>query len=300
MQVLQYAVRPSRPPNTPRIRGLYVFGPKDPPIISKVRRHVNHYPAGIAPLDTMPSFGVMSSQGAQIGAQWNQKSEDALSKALLEEEEKWYRKSGKIILKPPIADWAMTMQMCRGLISFDAVLCSGPRHEINAAPADISQDLRPWYRQPEAHLPPSVATFALDGCRDCHRAPEGLSIYGQSPIDTLPLLAPLPLHTSTIKAATKPSSAWDGKEARLLARCEDCVRNRYCENCQNFWCEDCFAGNYGRAKLLASRPENVLALPEDDRAVVRETEFKVHMSLCIEDCLVGEMMSGAGSNGMWG
>jgi hypothetical protein len=28
-------------------------------------------------------------------------------------------------------------------------------------------------------------------------------------------------------------------------------------------------------------------------------EIKVHMGLCVETCLVREMMSGAGSAGMW-
>jgi hypothetical protein len=31
-----------------------------------------------------------------------------------------------------------------------------------------------------------------------------------------------------------------------------------------------------------------------------EKNVKVHIDLCVEDCLVAEMMPGAGSNGMWG
>jgi hypothetical protein len=31
-----------------------------------------------------------------------------------------------------------------------------------------------------------------------------------------------------------------------------------------------------------------------------ESAVKVYSKLCVEHCLVSEMMSGAGSNGMWG
>jgi hypothetical protein len=34
--------------------------------------------------------------------------------------------------------------------------------------------------------------------------------------------------------------------------------------------------------------------------VISKETIKVHMGLCLEHCLVGEMMAGAGSHGMWG
>jgi len=37
-----------------------------------------------------------------------------------------------------------------------------------------------------------------------------------------------------------------------------------------------------------------------DTQVPKSESIKVHMGLCIENCLVGEMMSGAGSFGMLG
>jgi len=37
-----------------------------------------------------------------------------------------------------------------------------------------------------------------------------------------------------------------------------------------------------------------------DTRVPEPESIKVHMGLCIENCLVGEMMSGAGSLGMGG
>jgi hypothetical protein len=33
--------------------------------------------------------------------------------------------------------------------------------------------------------------------------------------------------------------------------------------------------------------------------VNQEENVKVHMDLCVDNCLVGDMMAGAGSNGMW-
>jgi len=32
----------------------------------------------------------------------------------------------------------------------------------------------------------------------------------------------------------------------------------------------------------------------------KKEDIKVHMGLCVDNCLVGEMMAGAGSIGMWG
>lgn len=61
-QYLRYAVRPSRPAGTPRLKGIYMFSPRDP------------VPSPPSTTTKMPSKftpkGVMSSQGAQIGAQW--------------------------------------------------------------------------------------------------------------------------------------------------------------------------------------------------------------------------------------
>lgn len=295
MQLLEYAVRPSRPANTPRLKGLYIFGPKDAPTARKVQRKVHSYPPGIAPLDTGPlPRGVLSSQGAQIGVQWNQKSEEELSRALVPDGDNWYVNRGKIIAKQPGTGWADTMMACKGLIFFDAVLCNGPRH----SPLILARE----HPLNEAYLPPSIATFAVRGCNTCHGAPEGWSAHGTAPPEALPLLAPVSFHCTTIKAATRPSYREDGTPPSLIARCQACLQNRYCQSCQKFWCEDCYDIS---GRLTSHYPEKISSKAPNPGESAQQggagkSTIKVHMGLCVEDCLVGEMMAGAGSNGMWG
>ncbi|KAF4624775.1 hypothetical protein G7Y89_g13395 [Cudoniella acicularis] len=238
-QALLYVIRPSRAPNTPKLEALYIFGPKDVAPVSRFERHLNRYPAGIAPIDTIPSYGgVTYSPGAQIGAKWNQKSGDTLADEIKKNGDKWYQRSGKVIAKPPSEEWAETIRACEGIISFDAVLCHGPRH-THPISADKLQKSTPWYKQREAHLPPRIATCALRSCCKCKTSPEGSSMFGRSPIEHFPLLAPPPLHSSTGKAAKTPS-AEDTPDKKLLVRCLECLWNRYCESCHKWWCEDCY------------------------------------------------------------
>jgi hypothetical protein len=161
-------------------------------------------------------------------------------------------------------------------------------------------DQRPWYLRPVAHLPPTVAMIALQGCSSCHSAPEGIVDYGVMPPQDLPLLAPPPFYSSTIKAATRANKTINGKKARLLHRCRDCLRGRYCESCHKWWCEDCYelvVGNEGMKPPYAVISGFSDAGRSDGPG---PSNFKVYMGLCVEDCLVGEMMFSAGSNGMWG
>ncbi|KAG8169562.1 hypothetical protein KVR01_000307 [Diaporthe batatas] len=60
---LQMAARPSRPEGMPRLRGLYIFGPKDPPCLT---------------VDT----AAIGNGGNATAAGWNQRSHQALSDAL--------------------------------------------------------------------------------------------------------------------------------------------------------------------------------------------------------------------------
>jgi len=50
------------------------------------------------------------------------------------------------------------------------------------------------------------------------------------------LVAPAPLHSSTLRAACK---APDGKPVPDCLRCEACARDRFCEGCGKWWCEGC-------------------------------------------------------------
>ena len=301
-QALYYAVRPSRLANTPKLQGLYIFGPKDAPPVSRFRRHVNRYPPGIAPIDTIPSYGVMSSQGAQNGAQWNQESETTLGKEMTRDGDKWYQASGKVIPKPPSLEWANVMLACRGIISFDAVLCESSRHStFEMLPADATNATM----NPSApYLSARIASYAVQGCNNCHTAPEGFRRFGVSSMEQFPLLAPPPICSSTIKSAKSPFifSKEFTKERKLLVRCLDCLQDRYCETCHKWWCEECYPVPSG-AFIVPTAPQPWETLGGSSGSLhkaVEKSNTKVHMGLCVEDCLVREMMSGAGSNGMWG
>lgn len=128
------------------------------------------------------------------------------------------------------------MMVCEGIIHFDAVLCRGPRHSLTSSQEGAGPPLRP-----------SVATVALgpEGCGICKTSPEGHAVFGQSPSHQLPLLAPPPFISPTIRAAQIPSSDFEGDVPMMIARCVECVRNRWCERCHKWWCESCFEPNTG-------------------------------------------------------
>jgi hypothetical protein len=111
-RVLRYATRPTRAEGTPKLRALYFFGSKDTtrPVIWEQRD----------PPST--SLGVMESEGAQIGAEWNRKSSFALGISIRDDETRWYGSTGRV-MKRPLSDWPETLQACKGLIHLDAVLC---------------------------------------------------------------------------------------------------------------------------------------------------------------------------------
>jgi hypothetical protein len=298
MQALEYSVRLTRPNNMPRLQGLYIFSKRDSPETSRPERHVISAKSAPSIQVAPPLGGVTSSQGAQLGAQFNQRSRDALSASLQGDDDELYGKLGVLFPKPPLNGWARTMEACRGLISFDGILCSGPRHNWMSASTKRDLDQRPWYLRPLAHLPPAVAVIALQGCSSCHSAPEGIVNYGVTPSQDLPLLTPPPFHSSTIKAATRSNKTINGKKARLLQRCRDCLTGRYCESCHKWWCEDCYeliVGNEGM-KSLHAVISGVLVAGHSEGP--DSNNFKVYMGLCVEDCLLDEMMSGAGSSSM--
>jgi hypothetical protein len=300
MQALEYSVRPTRPAGVPRLQGLYIFGKRDTAESSHSERYATSSESTPS-VQVVPSLGgVLASQGAQLGARFNQRSRDALSASLQGDDDELYGELGVLFSESPLTGWARTMEICKGLISFDGILCSGPRHNWMSASTKGVFDQRPWYLKPDAHLPAAVAVIALRGCNSCHSAPEGIVNYGVTPPADLPLLAPPPFHSSTIKAATRSNKTINGKKARLLQRCRECLRGRYCESCHKWWCEDCYelvVGNEGMKP-----PHAVISgfqhVGHSDGP--GPNNFKVYMGLCVEDCLVGEIMSGAGSNGMWG
>jgi hypothetical protein len=292
-QALIYALRPPRPPHKPTIQGIYVFGAKDAP--QSPQRLVSRHPSGVEPSGTAFSRGgVMYSHGAQIGAYWNLKSTDALAEQIVRGGDKWYQKSGKVIAKPPSNYWANILQTCEGIISFDAVLCNGPRHSPGTPDEHQNADSLPWYYRSDHHLPPRVATYAVGGCASCGTSPEGYSKFGVSPMKNFPLLAPPPLHSSTTKAAKTP---FEESDSKLMVRCRDCLLGRYCESCFKWWCEDCYQIPH---VIHGAPPTPPWEAVGGNISAHSEKQIKVHIGLCVEDCLIAEMMTGAGSNGMWG
>lgn len=287
-KILRYITRPTRAEGTPKLKALYYFGPKDSvrPVLWQQRDPPS------APL------GVMDSEGAQIGAEWNHRSSVALGTCISDDETKWYSSTGRV-MKRPLSDWPETLQTCKGLINFDAVLCRGPKHDITKV--DSSEFLQP-----------AVATVALGGkgCEICGSCPEGPAVFGQSPDYTLPLISPPPSHSSTVRAA-QYTQTHESRHPPLFLRCEDCLRGRWCERCNRWWCEDCYREPVHRVQRTELQQVELQEQIRNDGldSVTRGerhlngglgTAVKVYSNFCVEHCLVSEMMSGAGSNGMWG
>jgi hypothetical protein len=280
-QLLRYIVRPTRAEGTPRLKALYVFGSRSARLLPEPVQH---------PEDAL---GVMSSPGAQIGAEYSQRSVEPTKLRFAGDEDLWYGSSGKV-MKRPLSEWPETLQVCKGLIQFDATLCRGPRHDITKVD---SKDF----------LQSTIATVALgsSGCETCLSCPEGPAPFGEHKNTAFPLLGPAPLHSSTVRAAIRPTPDANGKYPPLILRCEDCLRDRWCEQCNRFWCEDCYTIPTSRNLSIATF--DGLLSPSTSTNTTSSTgsqppgqTTKVFSRLCVENCLVSEMMSGAGSNGMWG
>ncbi|KAK8030244.1 hypothetical protein PG993_011535 [Apiospora rasikravindrae] len=273
MQSLKYVCRPSRPENTPRLKGVYLFSKRDAP--------------------TLPTkASSQATPAANVGANWNHKSAHALKEAIHKDEgDDWYHKKGRIISKPVGAGWAETILDCRGSILFDAVLCTGPRHRnspaFGRAPITSDAATHPW----------SVATYSVGGCASCGTAPEGFTTYGESLTEELPLLTPLATNSSNVRAATRPQKgATTGSKAspkqQFVPRCEDCIRERYCFACDQWWCESCYQVP-GKEELMGVQ---VVALDDETNglaaheaaALLEQPQVKVRAGYCV-DCNLREL-----------
>ncbi|GAB7355554.1 hypothetical protein MBLNU459_g6030t2 [Dothideomycetes sp. NU459] len=289
-QVLLYLVRPSRAEGTPKLKALYYFGSKDasPMPVPDSPRSYRAQPL---------SMGILSSEGAQIGAQWNARSDTALSSSLSQPKEKWYRQAGKI-MRAPSSDWAETMQACKGIIAFDSVLCPGPRHD-------------PIQTTGDRFLRPAIANIALGsrGCETCDSAPEQPAVFGRDDDSRFPLLSPPPLHSSIVRAAQRPTmSTPDAPPPPLILRCEECLRGRWCERCNKWWCEVCYEEPVSRDNLRTELQQLELRnqLQENGWASAsgqfgtgtNGPPVKVYSKLCVESCLMSEILPVA--DGMWG
>ena len=289
-QVLKYAVRPSRPAGTPKLKGLYVFGPMEPALTERAREESNGRKRSPTRYPDSDPNGAIDAVGAQLSAEWNRKSQQAMQLQLAQTHDRWWRPSGRMFRKTPASEWAETLQACEGIIAFDAVLCRGPKHD--------PPKQTPNNEQTHNYLPPAVATIALGSarCVKCGSCPEGWTTFEYSPSHHLPLLAPPPLHSSTVKAAQKPLvSSNDGETLGMVARCADCLRGRWCERCQwKWWCENCYTPATRTQLQQQEFAQQAIGIageswtPENHQ----EQEIKVHVGLCVDTCLVGELMSG--------
>jgi hypothetical protein len=298
-QVLRYAVRPGRPDGSPKLRGLYTFGLRDLPQAPRSNRAPPSRTAPQAPA------GVLGSEGAQIGSEWNWRSSATLYDSLpSDDQQRWYDRSGRVLIGTTSA-WADTLSDCEGIIAFDAVLCRGPRHDITTT---TSKDF----------LKPAIAGVALGqlGCETCGSCPEGPAVFGRTDEKTLPLLAPPPLHASTVRAAHRPETM-TSEFPPLIVRCEDCLRGRWCERCNRSWCETCYQEPVSRTAAPQATHTSIAPAPTTNLpsqvhaqsvewagssasgpAVQQGPPIKVYTKLCVEHCLVGEMMMSA--DGYWG
>lgn len=181
----------------PRLKGLYIFGKKDHSASSASRRTHNH-------------------NWAQDEATKEQCAGDD-----------WWNTRGRIYPRGMPNAWAQCLIACQGVIAFDAVLCQGPRHSNS-----------PEFGKHRLHgdSQPAIATYSVPGCAGCGKAPESVLHPDTCAPTALPLLAPLPIMSSSLRAATVPSNPGDG----LIARCTDCLRERYCSGCHKWWCEACY------------------------------------------------------------
>ncbi|KAI1358043.1 hypothetical protein F5Y08DRAFT_130429 [Xylaria arbuscula] len=247
MQSLRYACRPSRSEDMPRLKALYYFGSRDAPLLT----------AAVVAAPAVEAAPARGARGTNISADWNQKSQQSLKESIAGDGDDWYGRKGRVINKRIVDGWAETLLDCREVLQFDTILCTGPRHRNSPAfgktpvtPASASGG-SPW----------GVATFAVGGCASCGSAPEGFTVYGDTRQQELPLLSPVPLHSSSVKSATRPAPAMGDIHGRqeFVPRCLECIRERYCFSCNQWWCEACYQVP-SREELLA--PQHVHIVDE--------------------------------------
>ncbi|KAF7171407.1 hypothetical protein CNMCM5623_003776 [Aspergillus felis] len=256
MQVLQYAVRPTRPAGTPRVKGIYFFTPPNLAQAAARSKYRNWWSSRCAS-QTPVEARQPSRQQDQTGDIYRQNA--------------WYSPSGRLLTASIEEGWAQTIQRCHGTIAFDAVLCRGPRHDPNAML--VSQNGSPH----EGHLlGPAIATVALGsrGCDGCHSSPEGPAIWGQCPEETFPLLTPPPFHTSSIVAAKRPSLFPGAEHPALIARCADCLTDRWCHRCNKWFCADCLPHPQRVSSTLSPHQTAMRgSLSSNDPSQVRKLEY---------------------------
>lgn len=272
-QLLRYMCRPSRPEGTPRLQGLYFF--TDP---------IPHLPS----LQAL-ARGVTASEGAQLGAAPLEKASNASLN------DYWYAPMGQLLVrghKVPTT-WEQTLAACKGIIWFDAVLCT----HMHADMASVRHIDSPKF--------PAMATIALgpEGCAGCGRAPENAPTWPEANITEFPLIWPPPHSGKLVDAVRpprRPSSTTGALPQRLIVSCSWCMDNRHCESCHRWWCASCYDPstnkNFQTLEHLRDAGINFyLSGRELSMSQTYDRNIKVFNGLCTQNCLVGEWMAGAGA-----
>ena len=297
-QLLGYICRPSRPEGTPRLKGLYYFGTE-----KRASRKA------LMSIASATYTGVTSSEGAQLGSQ----PVSTLSSASTSSDP-WYAPSGRVLSDgfAQRSPWEETLQVCKGIIAFDAVLCTHMHIEMGPFLHHASGQYLAEHKPTVAPL----ASMALgpSGCAGCGRAPGGAPVWGESDIMEFPLLYPLPSSGQVVDATRPPtlskSDQTTTSRQRLIVSCTWCLTNRHCESCHRWWCGYCY-NTKKSTKLqqletfvhltgLEYQPTGYELTASGTPGREKSGNVKVFNGLCVENCLVGEMMAGAGSGGMWG
>ena len=271
LPILRHLIRPDRPNGPLKLRGLYWFGHSDR------FEDLNNIEETIGRPEAI--IGVTASLGAQLGADNHSYYDLDNSRSLFGKDpysDSPYGAPGMshVLTSGWVAsEWAEILEACRGLIAFDAVLC---RHDRGSVP-----DSRP-----------KLATVRLRGCESCGTCPEGPAYPGVSPAEHLPLLSPLPLHSSKVEVAQRMDTGGEPYPS-LILRCRTCLKDRWCEMCNAWWCESCYTipKNRGRTNGKSASVVSASASNED---------IKVYMGLCVSKCLVDDLLHGVGEGGMWG
>jgi len=289
-QLLRYICRPTRPAGTPKLKGLYYFG---------AGRKLDK--TGSASSQILSVTGVTSAGGGWVGVPVQSEDSDP-----------WYAPSGRIISEgyAQRSPWEETLHVCKGIIAFDAVLCTHMHQDMAPSRIQASED---YLRETNPTISPlGAVALGPGGCAGCGESPRDAPVWGQSSVMEFPLLSPPPPSGLLIDAVRPPPLKPDpqtGKlpEQRLIVSCSWCIANRHCENCHRWWCGRCYDPRaVARSKSFADATSSLYTTPDEEtRKASRGNSIKVFNGLCVEHCLAGEMAAGemaagTGSDGVWG
>ncbi|KAF3926933.1 hypothetical protein ABW20_dc0106663 [Dactylellina cionopaga] len=170
-----------------------------------------------------------------------------------------------------IEGWAETVLACEGKIVFDVGLCQGSKHmnllpfddsasfssaneiELGSTPVSVESGFSSfaWSANDseqssvtstsaaeENWIPPAMAPklatkIISERCEGCGTPPVGCSSR---------LYAPVPVLTSDIRVACRPRLG----EKEEVHMCDDCTKERLCEGCGKWWCENCHDAGMAR------------------------------------------------------